>query len=304
MATIGLRLANAVLFVLSCSVAGGVISDVAASIVVPTRVPTGPPLVAAAPAASRWQDRQVILERNLFGAQVVDEALADEPPAPDEPIEESRLPYKLLGTIASDDQRIASAALESTGTRLHEVVRIGDSLSGHPQVSVERIERGRIILLNGNEREQLVLDEQVTAAAASPPPRENRRVSRRQANSGRARNTVRERLQELNEPEGPRSPAAIFSQARILPKYENGAMVGIELSKIQEGSFYEQVGLQEGDVVTSLNGVPIDNPAASKQLIEALTSAENITADIIRANGNVETISVRADQVPGWSVPQ
>ena len=150
-----------------------------------------------------------------------------------------------------------------------------------------------------------MLDEQFAAADAplAQPARESRRVSRRQAGN-RPRNTVRERLQELNEPEGPRSPAAIFSQARILPKYEDGAMVGIELSKIQEGSFYEQVGLQEGDVVTRLNGVAIDNPAASKQLIEALTSADNITAEVIRANGAVETISVQASQIPGWSAPQ
>lgn len=295
MATIGIRLANAVLFVLSCSVAANVITDVGASALIPSRVATPPVARVEAPATRQWQDRQVIVDRNLFGSAVGDVPV-EVAPEPDEEIVESKLPYKLLGTIASTDQSIASAALQSNQTRLHEVVRVGDALSGHSSVSVERIERGRILVRNGANLEELVLDEDGSTRIASAPPR---RTPRRAARSRRTRTTVRDRLQELggSGEEGARSPAAIFSQARILPKYEDGAMVGIELSKIKEGSFYEQVGLGEGDIVTTLNGVPIDNPSASKQLLEAFTSADSLTADVRRADGTSETITVDPDML-------
>lgn len=284
MATIGIRLANAVLFVLSCSVAANVITDVGASALIPSRVATPPPAAVEAPTAQRWQDRQVILDRNLFGAQVVDEQVAVDPEP--ENVEDSKLPYKLLGTISSGDQTIASAAIQNNQTRLHEVVRVGDSLSSHSQVSVERIERGRIVVRNGEQFEQFEIDENVAANVSRAPPA--RPTSRRQARSRRARTSVRDRLKDLGNDEGPRSPAAIFSQARILPKYEDGAMVGIELSKIKEGSFYEKAGLRDGDIVTNLNGVAIDNPSASKQVLEALTSDETITYQVRTADGSTE----------------
>lgn len=300
MATIGIRLANVVLFVLSCSVAAGVITDVTASAIIPSRIPTPAAVVTEAPSAMRWQDRQVILDRNLFEAQVSGEGIAVEV-VETENIEETKLPLKLLGTIASEDQRVASAAIESNNTRTHEVVKVGDNLESHSEVRVERIERGRVVLQNGPRREELRLDEDVAAIVGkSPPPRQNQRVSRRESRRNRqARSSVRERLQDLTEEGGPMSPAAIFSQARILPKYENGAMVGIELSKIKEDSFFQKVGLNEGDIVTSLNGIPIDSPSASAQLLQAFTSSENIVADVLDSSGQPRTINVDPSTVPG-----
>jgi len=304
MATIGIRLANAVLFVLSCSVVANVISDVGASVLVPTRLPSAAPAHVEAPASPRWQDRQVILDRNLFGAQVVDEPIADEP-EPDQNLEETKLPLKLLGTIASEDQRVASAAIEDTSSRQHEVVKVGDHLASHSQVEVERIDRGRVVLLNGGKREVLTLDEEGAAvlASARAPRRATAASRRRERRSRVTRDSVKDRLQDLADQEGPRGPAALFSQARILPKYENGAMVGIELTKIKDDSLYQKVGLQDGDILTSVNGVPIDNPAATAEVLRNLQSAQELILQRRRADGTVDDITVDAallQQFGGW----
>jgi general secretion pathway protein C len=299
MVTIGIRLANAILFVLSCSVAAGIITDVTASVVIPDQLAAPAPIATDAPPAMRWQDRQVILDRNLFDAQVTGEGIASEAPIDEVELEETKLPLKLLGTIASEDQRVASAAIESSATRQHEVVKVGDALTGHTDVSVERIDRGRVVLLNGPRREELLLDENVAAIVGrSPPPRDNPAANRRESRRNRqARSNVRDRIQDLADQGGPTSPAAIFSQARILPKYENGAMVGIELSKIQEDSFFQQVGLQEGDIVTSLNGIPIDSPSASAQLLGAFSSPDPIPIDVMDSSGQTRTITVDPSKV-------
>ena len=296
MATIGLRLANAVLFVLSCSVAADVISDVGAAMLAPETLAAAPPARVEAPSRRRWDERQAILDRNLFGAQVVSTEVAVAP-EPVEDLQETKLPLKLLGTIASEDQRVASAAIENNSNRQHEVVKVGDALTSHTSVTVDRIDRGRVVLRNGARLEELTLDEDVAARISrQPPKRQPTRTSRRQAR--RARSTsVQDRLEQLADDGGPRSPAAIFSQARILPKYEDGAMVGIELSKIKDDSFYQKVGLEDGDVIMSVNGIPIDNPSASTELLGALTNAEELVAQVRKQDGTVVELNAPASEL-------
>ncbi|MCH2185637.1 hypothetical protein MK280_07170, partial [Myxococcota bacterium] len=172
MATIGIRLANALFFVLSCSLAANVITDVGVSALIPTGVQRPPVARVDPPASNAWPERQIILDRNLFGAQVVDEPVSEAPP-PEEEVQDSKLPYQLLGTIASDDRGIASAALEHKQTRKSQVVRIGDRLEAHPSVTVARIERRRIVLRNGVRLEQLELQD--TGLAATKLPTQKRR---------------------------------------------------------------------------------------------------------------------------------
>ena len=88
-----------------------------------------------------------------------------------------------------------------------------------------------------------------------------------------------------------RNPAALFSQARILPKYENGNMVGVQLNSVQPGSMFEQIGIQNGDTVTSFNGVRIDRPEQSANLLRELTEAHSITVTVQGADGRERTLT-------------
>ena len=71
-------------------------------------------------------------------------------------------------------------------------------------------------------------------------------------------------------------------------------MVGIQLSKIEADSFYERVGLQDGDVVKELNGIQINSPSASKELLEAFARAEELKATVIGPDGTERQISADA----------
>ena len=61
------------------------------------------------------------------------------------------------------------------------------------------------------------------------------------------------------------NPAALFSQARILPKYENGQMVGVQVNAIKAGSLFQQIGLQDGDTITEFNGIQVTGQQESTQ---------------------------------------
>ncbi|HEY5657567.1 MAG TPA: PDZ domain-containing protein, partial [Myxococcota bacterium] len=76
-------------------------------------------------------------------------------------------------------------------------------------------------------------------------------------------------------------------QARILPKWEDGQMQGVELAAIKSGSLLAEAGFQNGDVIVELNGISVDSPEQSAQLIKEFTSAKSISATVDRDGQDV-----------------
>ncbi|MGH9892451.1 MAG: PDZ domain-containing protein, partial [bacterium] len=76
----------------------------------------------------------------------------------------------------------------------------------------------------------------------------------------------------------PQTGRAIFGpllgQARIVPRFGHDGTVGIEVSAIQAGSQLEQIGLEDGDVITAFNGVPIDSQAGIAKVLHEMADAD------------------------------
>lgn len=84
--------------------------------------------------------------------------------------------------------------------------------------------------------------------------------------------------------------APLLTQMRAVPNIQNGAANGFRLSEIQPDSIFERIGLQDGDLVTSINGQPVGNPAKALALMQTLQGQSSITLNIIR-NGAPTTLS-------------
>jgi general secretion pathway protein C len=281
-------IANGALTVLCCYLAAGILAELVASAATP------PPLAAAAsaapaPIAARsWDERQVILGRNLFNVSTLAPSAA-EPTIED--LSATKLPLRLLGTAAALDASLSWAAVEDLDTRKHEVVKVRDRLKG--KAEVVRIERKRIVLRNGGKLEELALDEE-TEVAAKPRGRTGRRPTAR-AKPATRRNTAADRVKRLAEnrfevdrkdvADVAENPAALFSQARILPKYEEGAMVGVQLNAIKAGSLFEDIGIQNGDVITQFNGIQINSQQDSAQVLRELTQAQQFEVSVKGSDG-------------------
>ena len=285
-----LWIANGALMVLCCYLAAGILAELLASVATP------PPLASAAsaapaPAPNRsWEHRQVILGRNLFNVSTLS-------PAETEPVEEdlaaTKLPLRLLGTAAARDETLSWAAVEDLDSRTHEVVRVRDKLKGRAEVV--RIERKRIVLRNGGKLEELALDEEVAAAAkprgraaARRPTRSPRaRQARTQSAADRVKRLAENRFEvDRNDVEDVAdNPATLFSQARILPKYEEGNMVGVQLNAIKAGSLFEEIGIQNGDVITQFNGIQITSQQDSAQVLRELTQAQQFEVSVRGSDG-------------------
>ncbi len=62
-------------------------------------------------------------------------------------------------------------------------------------------------------------------------------------------------------------------------------MVGVQVSAIQSGSLFEEIGIKDGDVITELNGIQINSPEESTRILRELSEAQELTVTIQGENG-------------------
>jgi general secretion pathway protein C len=86
------------------------------------------------------------------------------------------------------------------------------------------------------------------------------------------------------------NPAALYSQARILPRYEEGRMVGVQLNAIRPGSLFAQVGIQDGDTVTQVNGVTVSTPEDGQRLLQEFSAGGELRVTVKGRDGQVREL--------------
>ncbi len=287
-------LANAALFVFCCSLVADTANAVFAALLDPGPVAA----VAGQHSPSRaqsWQDRQVILSRNLFNAST----LAPPVEIPPEDLEATRLPLKLHATAASNDSTQSLAIVEDLESGESTVVRVGGDLC-KGKATVLLIERKRVVLTENGTTRELTFDEarsaessrkarpsRSRASRSSPKSSKSSRLARRSRRPTPAPAPAREDIQPLAKdrfavtPEAVenlvRNPGALLEQASLVPEFQDGQMIGVQIRKPKPGSVFEQLGLQDGDVIVELNGIPIDSPEQTARILAEISADEPAT---------------------------
>lgn len=304
MARIIVWIANGALGVLCCWLVSSLILQGIDVVLAPAPAPAPEIAPPTARASQGSANHEIILARNLFNASIL------APPAPQQVVEEedleaTKLPLKLLGTAAAGDPSRSWAAVEDLETRKHSVVRAQDRL--REQATVVKIERGRIVLQNGSRREELTLESQDAGAPRPRPAARTASAGQRPPPpppagdpnlAARVKRLAENRFQVARSDveTAARNPAALFSQARIMPRYEAGQMTGVQLNAIKPGSLFEQIGIQSGDTITQFNGIAITSPEESTQLMQELSSARQFNVVVQGADGRQRTLTYELEE--------
>jgi general secretion pathway protein C len=270
------------LFVIGCWLA----ADTANQVIANALLPTTPAAVAAArmpappPRARSWAEREIILTRNLFHSSLDSpELTADQL---QQELEKSRLPVTLLGTFASSDPNLSRATLMDKEKNETLVVGVGDQIKNSAEVM--RIERRRVVITeNGAPRELTFGDDgdaeplirRARRTAAAEPP-----IRRTESGIAVSRDAIQKSM---------RDPSELLSQARVIPKYEQGQMVGLQVNAIKPGSLFQEIGLQDGDLITQFNGIAIDSPDQSAKIFQELANASEFNVVVRGADGTEST---------------
>ncbi len=75
---------------------------------------------------------------------------------------------------------------------------------------------------------------------------------------------------------------AALRSARVIPHQENGRVIGVKLYGVRRRSAFGVLGIQNGDMVRTVNGHDISNPEAALEAYAQLRSAERFTVQLVR----------------------
>jgi len=150
---------------------------------------------------------------------------------------------------------------------------------------VSAIAPGRVSLDFGGER----VDVRLAGVAAAPPaaPAPAVAAGPHEDPTTPARAMERREMERRLGQEVPR----ILAETTLVPVTESGQVAGFTFTRIPEGTLLTDAGLRAGDVITSINDVPIDSLTTLISLWPRLQSESDIRAVVLR-NGQPVALNV------------
>jgi type II secretory pathway component PulC len=93
-----------------------------------------------------------------------------------------------------------------------------------------------------------------------------------------------------------RTPTRLYGTAKVKPVYRLHDVEGARITNIGPGSFWDLLGVHEGDVVIELHGDPVDTPADLVALMNVLERDEHVAIAVRGTDGEVRYLDFR---IPG-----
>jgi len=207
----------------------------------------------------------VILERNIFNSRPVPSISPIETPA----VEMPGLKLRLIGTVVGGAQS-SFAIIEDLTSREQQLYRLDDLVAQGARLV--RIERNEVVLQRGSIKETL------SVYLEEPPIQGGEATSVRSV----ARNKWVLDKRELSG--ALENISQLLTQARLIPNFTAGRPDGFKIVNISPRSFYEKIGLQNGDVLQRVNGVDVKDPQSFLIVFQQLKEENNFSLDLLRNN--------------------
>ena len=273
--------------------------------IVATRVDYGnqaPPLpsdraaVVSEYAPPPRSDYQGIVDRNLFnsGTRATPPSEAQQADLQLENLEETKLKLKLWGTVSGSGKEVY-AVIEDTKTRRQNLYHPGDTVQ---DATIKMVLRQKVVLTVEGRDEILAMQEPGTESGpsggrvqgASSPAPALAPTPRLPVSAARREIEVRsEHIQQAMENIGD-----LMNQARFRPHIENGRPAGISITRIKPNAIFRRLRLRNGDIITGVNGSPIESVEDAMRVFESLSDGSNIQLDIKR-RGRQQTLEYRIE---------
>jgi general secretion pathway protein C len=84
-------------------------------------------------------------------------------------------------------------------------------------------------------------------------------------------------------------------QARIVPAFRDGVAIGFKLFAIRPGSLYADAGIQNGDVIESINGYDLTSPDKALEMYSLLTHGDRFDIEVERNRATIHLLLSRAE---------
>ncbi len=210
-----------------------------------------------------------IVPHHLFGEYQQQTIKVEEPTitAP-----ETKLKLELRGVISTGDT--FGAAIIADASKNESYYRVGDKLPGN--VQLHEVFSDRVILDRGGLYETLSL----------PTAREIAGLGATKSRSTQTTSSVettallqdyRQKLQN--------NPRQLMGLVRTFPVRRSGRLIGYRIAPGKDRKLLAKFGLRSGDIVTSVNGIPLTSTANGLSVMKKMNSASNLSIEVER-NGS------------------
>jgi general secretion pathway protein C len=213
---------------------------------------------------------------------------------------ETQLNLTLRGLVYSNDEKVARAVIATSDKQ--DVYAVGDPIPMGNNVTVAKILSDRVILSNNGKYESLWLfkdDPNTRSRVGTSPGRSvDRSVSR----------PVPVHYESENNESYVEGPPPIIEQNNISRMgntlsdvvamsihRENGQIVGYKIRPGRNAEMFNSLGLQADDVVTAVNGMPLDNPGKIMEIYRSMGTATSANLQILR-NGSTVNLDISLNQ--------
>lgn len=196
---------------------------------------------------------------------------------------ETRLKLRLRGVIASTEDGLGHAIIEHSNKQA--VYAVEDKLPVSGEVALAKVMSRQVVLDNGGTYELLALYEEteldgqvsqqqaVSRASSRPPSSVDKRSDDKATVLARG---YRDRLYQ-----NPQSLAEVVSVNAVRV---DGDLQGYRLSPGKDKAQFAQLGFKEGDLVKTVNGISLDDPANTMRLYQTMRTASEAVFEIERGS--------------------
>ncbi len=268
---------------------------------------------ANAPAQPASVDITALANLHLFGkAELTRQTTIAVRPVAIE-AEPTRLELLLLGVMVSPDSSAARAIIAHRNQQ--NVFAVGDDLPGGVQVQLEQVLPGRVVINNAGRYESLWLYEDtekqkqpqhrlaasIGLTGATQPAVKPEVVTADATSHGKATDTKAASVDVAAVLESGRSKITADSLADIIqftPVHANGRVLGYRIAPGRAPELFRKFGLKKNDVITSVNGVPLDDPTRALKVYRQIQGSRAANFELMR-DGESHAVDVVLDKKRG-----
>jgi general secretion pathway protein C len=202
------------------------------------------------------------------------------------------MPLVLVGTIAESDPERGYAIIGDSAATA-KVYAVGKTITGGTKL--HSVYPDRAILDRGGKLEALLLPRKFTGAGLAPPSAPS---------SAQSDPMLGDRLRDL----AAQNPGAITEIIRPQPVFANGQQRGYRVYPGRNRAQFTKLGLMPGDLVTAINGTPLDDAARGMEILQTMNAATDVNVTVER-NGqttqiNINNAQVAADAAAAAAMPE
>ncbi|MBI5237528.1 MAG: hypothetical protein HY887_03795 [Deltaproteobacteria bacterium] len=265
------------------------------------KAPTGNPVTSESKeirSRHSLTDYAPILRNNPFGF-----AAGELKPLTAQPQHEapsiSAADFTLIGTVAGAKESSYAILIDKGGTQ--EIFKAGENVFGYG--ILETVKKDRVYITAGDMPVEVLLSDVIfnkdtvrrdEPSTSMPRDKHGGRRARGDAigqaepSTSIAKRTAegayavdRQRIIKAMENMGD-----VMTDARFIPNIVEGAAKGFILNEVKGGGLFNSLGLQNGDVLLSVNDFDISSPEAALQAFTALKGMDRVQLNVIRDGSN------------------